>query len=330
MKRIAIIGKQQPLYIRERMKAMMDEAGLPTDILYMPTRNTADWKEELLPYAAVISAGEAFPAETFAALPNLELVSRFGVGTNEIDKAFAAERGVAVCNAAGSFSACVAECAISLILNLLRDFVNAEKDLRRGDWSRFFEGRNARQLSHKTVGLIGFGDISQALADMLRGFHCRVLAYDIRQNQEAADRLGVTFCSLDELIAASDVISLHLPLTPATKHMVNEEFLGKMKEGTVLVNTSRGALIDEVAVTNALKDGRLGAFGTDVFATEPPPADSPILSAPRTMLLPHSGSNGIESVEYAGEYAARNVIDFFSGKEVKTILNPTYAEHKRV
>ena len=177
---------------------------------------------------------------------------------------------------------------------------------------------------------IGFGDISQALADMLRGFHCRVLAYDIRQNQEAADRLGVTFCSLDELIAASDVISLHLPLTPATKHMVNEEFLGKMKEGAVLVNTSRGALIDEVAVTNALKDGRLGAFGTDVFATEPPPADSPILSAPRTMLLPHSGSNGIESVEYAGEYAARNVIDFFSGKEVKTILNPTYAEHKRV
>lgn len=330
MKRIAIIGKQQPLYIRENMKRMMEEAGLSVDILNMPTRNTADWKEELRPYAAVISAGEAFPAETIAALDNLELISRFGVGTNEIDKAYAAEHGVAVCNAAGSFSFCVAECAASLILNLLRDFVNAEKDLRRGDWSRFFEGRNARQLSGKTVGLIGFGDISQALAEILRGFRCNILAYDIRKNEEAAKRLGVTFCEMDELIAKSDVISLHLPLTPQTKHMIDGNFIAKMKPGAILVNTSRGGLIQEAEVAAALNEGRLTAFGTDVFSVEPPPADNPILSAKNTMLLPHSGSNGIESVEYAGEYAARNVIDFFTGKTVKTILNPDYVNHKPI
>ncbi|MBR5767730.1 MAG: phosphoglycerate dehydrogenase [Clostridia bacterium] len=326
MNRVAIIGKQQPLYIRERMKKMLDEAGCPADILDMPTRNTADWKEELAPYAAIISAGEKIPAETITALPELRLISRFGVGTNEIDKAAAAENGVAVCNAAGSFSKCVAECALGLTLNLMRDFVNAEKDLRRGDWSRFFEGRNARQLSGKTVGLVGFGDISKAFARMLGAFDCRIVAYDIRKDEEAAKRLNVEFVGLDELFSVSDVISLHLPLTKDTARMINVTTLSMMKQGATLINTSRGGLIDEQAVADALESGRLGHYGSDVFEVEPPPADCPLLGAPNTMLLPHSGSNGIESVEYAGEYAARNVIDFFSGRRVATILNPGYAE----
>ncbi len=329
MKRVAIIGRQQPLYIRKHMKDMIDAAGLKADILYMPTRNTADWKEELRPYSAVISAGEAFPAETFDALPELELVSRFGVGTNEIDKERAADLGIAVCNAAGSFSSCVAECAISLMLNLMRDFVNAEKDLRRGDWSRFFEGRNARQLTGKTVGLVGFGSISKALAEMLRGFHCRIISYDVYRDEKSAEQLGVEFVSLEELAKSSDVISLHLPLTPDTERMINRDFLSQMKPGTVLINTGRGALVDEQDVADALVSGLLGAYGSDVFTSEPPKPDNPILSAPHTMLLPHSGSNGIESVEYAGEFAARNVIDFFAGREVKTILNKRYALRKR-
>ena len=329
MNRVAIIGKQQPRYIRESMKKMLDAAGCPADLLDMPTRNTADWKEALVPYAAVISAGEKIPAETIAALPSLKLISRFGVGTNEIDKAFASQRGVAVCNAAGSFSKCVAECALSLTLNLLRDFVNAEKDFRRGDWSRFFEGRNARQLSGKTVGLVGFGDISKAFARMLGAFDCRVLAFDIRRDEQAARRLNVEFTDFGTLVAAFDIISLHLPLTPSTAHMINAEVISDMKDGAVLINTSRGGLIDERAVANALKNGKLGSYGSDVFETEPPPPDCPLLDAPNTMLLPHSGSNGIESVEYAGEYAARNVIDFFAGRGAKTILNPEYAKNAK-
>lgn len=329
MKKVAIIGKQQPLYIRERMKSMLEGRGFETDILYMPTRNTADFKNELEGYHAIISAGEEFPKETFEYLKDLELVSRFGVGTNEIDKVAATKEGIAVCNAAGSFSKCVAECALALMLNLIRDFVNCEKDFRKGDWSRFFEGRNARQLSGKTVGLIGFGDISQALAKMLGGFECRLLAYDPFMNEDAAKRLNVTYASMDLLRKESDIISLHLPLNNDTQEMIDKKFLDGLKENVILINTSRGKLINEQDVAEYLKSGKLSAYGADVFSKEPPAEDNPLLSAPRTMLLPHSGSNGIESVEYAGEFAARNVIDFFEGKDVKTILNKDYVKNKR-
>lgn len=329
MAKIAIIGKQQPLYIRKKMQEMLLDCGHEADILDMPTRNVADWIDNIKEYNAIVSAGEKMPKEVFEKCTSLKLVSRFGVGTNEIDKESASKNGVAVCNAAGSFSSCVAECALALTLNLLRDFVNAEKDFRKGDWSRFFEGRNARQLSGKTIGLIGFGDISQAFAKMLNGFNCKILAYDIKQNKKVAKKLGVVFVDMKTLQKESDVISLHLPLMPSTKYLINSDFLNEVKKGVVLINTSRGDLIDETAVANALNNDILGAYGSDVFSEEPPKSDNPLLQAKNTMLLPHSGSNGIESVEYAGYYAAQNVIDFFKGKKVKTILNKDYLENKR-
>ncbi len=306
---------------------MLRDAGHTAELVDLPTRNLADDPEMLSGFHAIISAGEKIGAEALASLPSLRLISRFGVGTNEIDKADAARRGIAVCNAAGSFSFCVAECALSLMLNLLRDFVRAEQDFRRGDWSRFFEGRNARQLYGKCVGLVGFGDIAIALAELLAPFRTRILAYDVAPRLEVAERLGVTFVDLDTLAREADVISLHAPLLPTTERMVDESFLSKIKAGAILINTSRGALVDEAAVAVALHDGILAAYGADVFTTEPPLSDNPLLGAPHTMLLPHSGSNGIESVEYAGAYAAQNVIDFFSGKPPKTILNPDYLQY---
>jgi len=111
---------------------------------------------------------------------------------------------------------------------------------------------------------------------------------------------------------------------PSTKHLINSVFLNEVKKGVILINTSRGDLIDETAVANALANGVLGAYGSDVFSAEPPKSDNPLLQAKNTMFLPHSGSNGIESVEYAGIFAAQNVIDFFAGKKVKTILNKDY------
>ena len=252
MKRTAIIGKQQPLYIRERMQKMLTERGISTDILYMPTRNTADFKEELRGYNAIISAGEEIPRETLEYLEDLELVSRFGVGTNEIDKAAAAELGIAVCNAAGSFSACVAECALALMLNLIRDFLNCEKDFRRGDWSRFYEGRNARQLSGKTVGLIGFGDISKALAKMLNAFNCRILAYDPYVNEETARSFNVTIVDMKTLQKEADIISLHLPLNAETQGMINSEFIDGLGKKAIIINTSRGKLINEQDVADCM------------------------------------------------------------------------------
>ena len=160
MKKVAIIGKQQPLVIRERIKEYLVDCGHKADILYMDTRNALDWTDELKGYNAIISGGEKFPAEVFYRLKgDLELLSRYGVGTDEIDKPAAAECGIAVCNAAGSLSIAVAECAMGLILALLRSIPDSDKEVRNNDWSRFFESKTGTQIEGKTVGIIGFGDI---------------------------------------------------------------------------------------------------------------------------------------------------------------------------
>jgi D-3-phosphoglycerate dehydrogenase len=328
MSKIAIIGKQQPLVIRERIKAFLESEGHTADLLYMPTRNASEWIDELRGYNAIISAGEKFPAVVFESLKgDLKLLSRYGVGTDEIDKVAAAQCGVAVCNAAGSLSTAVAECAMGIILTLIRNILPADDEVRAGDWSRFFESRTGTQLEGKTVGIIGFGDISKALAKMLSGFDCRVIAYDIYWDAEAAARLNVEYADIDTIRREADVISLHVPSTPQTNGMINKEFLSGMKKNAILVNTARGALVVAQDLADALNEGVIAGAGMDVFSPEPPLPDNPLLTAKNTVLLPHSGACTIESHEKAGMMAAKNVADFFAGREVKTILNPAYREN---
>ena len=326
--KVAIIGKQQPIAIRERIKAYLEENGHKADILNMPTRNAQDWTDELKGYNAIISAGEKFPNAVFEILHgDLKLISRYGVGTDEIDKVAAAENGVAVCNAAGSLSTAVAECAMGLILCLLRNLVIADKEVRNNDWSRFFESKTGNQLEGKTVGIVGFGDISKALCKMLSGFDCKILAYDINWDEEAAKKLGVEFSEIEKIQAESDIISLHIPSTPSTNGMINKEFLQGMKSNAILINTARGKLVVAEDLADALNNGIIAGAGMDVFSPEPPEPDNPLLTAKNTVLLPHSGACTIESHEKAGMMAAKNVADFFAGREVKTILNPQYKNY---
>lgn len=328
MSNIAIIGKQQPLAIRTRIKEYLEANGHTADLLYMETRNAVDWIDCLKGYNAIISAGEKFPAEVFEALKgDLKLLSRYGVGTDEIDKAAAAKCGVAVCNAAGTLSTAVAECALGMMLALIRNIPESDREVRAGDWSRFFESRTGTQLEGKTVGIIGFGDISKALAKMLYGFDCRVMAYDPFWDEEAAKRLNVQFADVATIQQEADIISLHLPSTPTTDGMINKEFLSKMKPTAILINTARGRLVVAQDLADALNNGVIAGAGMDVFSPEPPLPDNPLLTAKHTVLMPHSGACTIESHEKAGMTAAKNVADFFAGKTVKTILNPTYKEY---
>lgn len=328
MNKVAIIGKQQPLVIRERIREYLQANGLEADILNMETRNALDWTDKLKGYNAIISAGEKFPAAVFYALKgDLKLLSRYGVGTDEIDKVAAAKCGVAVCNAAGSLSTAVAECAMGLILSLIRNIIPSDNEVRAGDWSRFFESKTGTQLEGKTVGIIGFGDISKALAKMLSGFDCRVIAYDVNWDSQAATSLGVEYVPIEQIQAESDVISLHVPLTPQTDGMINKDFLAKMKSNAILINTARGRLVVADDLAYALNNGIIAGAGMDVFTPEPPLHDNPLLKAKNTVLMPHSGACTIESHEKAGMMAAKNVADFFSGKAVKTILNPSYKDN---
>ncbi len=328
MGKVAIIGAQQPRFIREKMKAFIDAAGHSADLLDMPTRNTADWKEALVGYDVVISAGEKLPAETIDFLKkDLRLLSRFGVGTDEMDYPTATQNGIAICNAAGSFNRPVAECALTLMLCLMRNIIPGNEEVHRCDWSRFLESRNGIQLYGKTVGLVGFGGIPQTLARMLMGFDCRVIAYDPFFNREAGEKYGVESVDLERLVRESDVISLHCPCTDETRDMVDSAFLHKMKPGAFLINTGRGALIVEEDLAQALKDGVIAGAGLDVLRREPVSPDCPLLNAPNCILEPHIGANTNDAVEYAGLFAARNAVDFLDGKPVKTILNPDYRNH---
>lgn len=325
MDKVAIIGKQQPMVFRKKMKDFLDSKGYPADLLDMETRNAADWTDKLRGYSAVISCGEKFPASVFEDLDgSLKLISRYGVGTDEIDKAAAAEHGVAVCNAAGTLSTAVAECAMGLIICLLRRLPDADKEVRAGDWSRFFESKTGRQIEGKTVGLIGFGDIAKALARMLSGFNCKILAYDLIWDEKTAKALNVEYATVDRIQKEADIISLHVPSTPETNGMINKEFLKGMKNSAVLINTGRGKLIVEEDLAEALRTKEIAAAGLDVFCKEPPDADNPLLTLPNVMLLPHCGAGTDECLERAGDMAAQNVADFFDGKTVKTILNPNY------
>ncbi len=330
--KVAILGKQNPRYFRELMASALRDAGHDVDIADMPSRTFLDYADDLKHYDALITCGEKIPAQAVRALAlgNVKLISRWGVGTDEIDKAEAAKCGIAVCNAANSLSVAVAECAIAMMINLLREFPARDASVRKGDWSWFFEGRMSRQLEGKTVGLIGFGNIAKALAKMLGGFDCNIIACDeYYWDAAAAEQLHVEKVPMERIIETADVISLHVAASADTINMVDRAFLEKMKPSAILINTARGALVDEEALAWALKNGQIAAAGLDVFRQEPPSADNPLLTLENVMLLPHSGAGSNECLEKSSAMASGNVIDFFAGKKVKTILNPDYAMHAR-
>lgn len=327
---IAILGRQNPLFFREKMKKELEKAGHTADIVDMPTRTFLDFATELKNYDAIITCGEKLPNAAVKELGtgNVKLISRWGVGTDEIDKEEAARQGIAVCNAANSLSVAVAECAIGMMINLLRELPARNDSVRRNDWSWFFEGRMSHQLEGKTVGLIGFGNIAKALAKMLYGFDCRVIACDdYFWDGEAAAKYRVEKVTRDVLIRTADVVSLHVASTPETEGMVDRAFLSQMKDTAILINTARGALVDEEALVWALENGVIAAAGLDVFRLEPPQPDHPLLKLKNVMLLPHSGAGSYECLEKSSAMAAGNILDFFAGKPVKTILNPAYAAH---
>ncbi len=329
MAKVAILGKQQPPVMRQKMKEYLEERGHIANILDMDTRQAVDWMEKLTGYDALITCGEKFPGKVFEFLKDdLKLISRYGVGTDEIDKKTATSLGIAVCNAAGTLSTAVAECAMGMILCVLRRLPDADREVRAGDWSRFFESKTGTELEGKTVGLIGFGDISKALAKMLTGFDCKVLAYDIYWDDATAQKLNVTRADLETIKREADIISLHVPATDETTGMINKEFLADMKSNAILINTGRGKLVVEEDLADALRRNVIKGAALDVFCQEPPQQNNPLLTLPNVLLLPHCGAGTDEAMEKAGYAAVKNVADFFADKVVPTILNPDYIQYK--
>jgi len=257
---------------------------------------------------AIIAGTEIYDEDMLNAAPNLKLIVRFGVGTDNFDLKAMKARGISVGVISNNNS--VAEFAVALILGVMKNLHRFDAAVRQGQWSRF----PMRELKEKTVGIVGFGRIGRRLAELLKGFDVRLLAYDPFMNEAEANRLNARPVNLDTLFAESDVISLHVPSTPETRHMINRESISRMKDGAYLINTSRGALIDEAALKEALESGKLAGAALDVYEREPVTADLALNSLDNILLAPHVAALSVETNYNAGITCAESVIRVYKGE----------------
>jgi len=241
----------------------------------------------------------------------LKVISRYGVGVDNIDLNAAKEKGIIVTNTPGANSVSVAELAIALMLSLARNIPASTVDTRAGKWPRI----NGITLQGKTVGIIGLGAVGKAVAERLLGFQVKLLAYEPYPDLTFAKEHFVELLSLNEVLQQSDFITLHLPLLPTTKGLVDSLFLSKMKKGAYLVNTARGELISETALLEALQSGHLAGAALDVFTKEPPDPTNPLIQLPQVIVTPHSGAHTDGATNTMGWIALNDCLSVLEGKE---------------
>jgi phosphoglycerate dehydrogenase-like enzyme len=268
------------------------------------------------PAIAGIVSTDPFDQHVFSKCPSLRVLARVGVGVDTIDLAAATDAGVAVSTTPGLNGETVADHALALMLACVRRIVENDASVRSGEWDR--GGRLlGTTLTGRTVGLIGLGAIGRAVARRLSGFGVHVLGYDLLDFEVE----HVTRVDLDELLRASDIVSLHIPLAPETHGMIGDEALALMRPGSILVNTSRGRLVQEHALVHALREGRLASAGLDVFENEPP-AGSELLELPQVVLSPHIGGIGAAAQQAMLEEAVASVLAVTEGRVASGVVNP--------
>lgn len=257
-------------------------------------------------HVAVIS-NIPLPAAVLSQCPNLQYLSVAFTGLDHIDLKYCQEHNITVQNAAGYSTTAVSELAIGLMLDLLRRITPLDTATRqRGSRANFL----GRELRGKTVGLVGTGAIGTATARLLQAFGCRILAYNRSQHQEIT-QMGIPYVDLDTLLSQSDIVSLHVPLTPDTRHLISRQRLALMKPTALLVNTARGNVVDIEALADALRRGAIAGAGIDVYETEPPlPAGHPLLNAPNCICLPHIGYASREAFDIRADIVFDHVFQF--------------------
>lgn len=247
--------------------------------------------------------------------PNLRLIQKWGSGVDKIDLAAAAERNIPVANTAGANSTPVAELTIALMLAVYRHIPYADQQLRQGIWAKPQVRGISHQLSGKTAGIVGFGHIGQKVARLARAFDAKVIYYKrSRVAPELEAEIGAEYRPLDDLLPQADIVSLHVPLTPETQGMIDRRVLSMMRPTSVLINTSRGAVVDESALAEALGTGKIMAAGLDTFTTEPPEAANPLLKMRNVVVTPHLGSSVIENMPSMANHCFDNMLRVVRGE----------------
>ena len=270
----------------------------------------------------VIAGGLLYTAETMDKAPNLKVIARTGIGVDTVDIAAATARGVAVVNTPDAPSVPTAEQTFMLLLAVAKHLKQSELRLRGGE--RDFHARHhALELAHKTLGLAGFGRIARLVAKMAQGFAMRVVTFDPYVPAEVAQQMGVERAlSFDELLARADVLSLHTPLLPETRQIMNAATFARMKRGSIFINAGRGGLVDEAALLDAVKSGHLFGAGLDVTDPEPAELDNPLLHLENIVVTPHVASATPEGKTRMFVGALQQVVQVLKGERPPHLVNP--------
>lgn len=298
---------------------LLEEAGLDLRFERLPSGvPAADLVRSLDGCFAVLAAGNHhYTDQVFAGSPDLRVVARLGVGYDAVDVEAATRRGVCVTTTPGTLEWAVADHAMGMIINLAHHIAQDDRAIRRGEWRGFY----GLDVTGKTLGLVGLGRIGQMVARRARGFEMRILAYEPYPNDAFVKEHGIGLVPLEELLAHSDFVSLHAPLTPETGGLMNAERLALMKPGAYLINTARGALIDEDALYEALVSGRLAGAGLDVRAKEPTVADR-FAALEQVLLTPHVAGQTDGRWLACGSMAARGILAVLRGQRPEGLVNP--------
>jgi len=282
--------------------------------------------EEMIPLigdveAALVGVDEV-TAPVIAAGMRLKVISKHGVGVDNVDVSAATQAGVIVTNTPGANQVAVAELTVGLILALARRIPTHDTVVKSGGWTR----QIGTELAGKMVGIVGLGRIGKEVVLRLKGFRVHFLAHDIYQDDAFAAEHGVRFTSLDELLAESDIVTLHAILTAESRYLVGEKELARMKPTAYLINTARGGLVDESALYRALAENRLAGAAIDAFADEPPKDSLLLQLGDKIVCAPHLGAQTTETVLRMGRMAAENIVQVLKGERPVGLVNPEVYE----
>lgn len=306
---------------REQLAAAGD-----VELVLAECETEADVAEACKDADGVITRLAPVGADAIGAMENCQVIARYGVGVDNVDIDAATAKGIPVCNVRGYCNEDVSDHALALLLSCVRRTVSRDRQVRAGEWD-IGSAEPVYRIAGKTLGLVGYGAIPRVLRRKVSGFGLKeILIFDPYVSDEDAAEAGVRKVALGELCREADLISIHAPLTDETRGMIGAEQFAAMKPTAIVVNTSRGPVVDTDALVDALKTGKIMSAGVDVYDPEPPPSDSPLFDLPNIALTDHTGWYSEESQLELQQSAAKNVALVLSGKEPLFCVNPETLE----
>lgn len=278
-----------------------------------------DLQRDINKYDGIITRTESLPGELIAAADSLKIISKHGTGVDNIDIAAATKKGVIVANTPGANTTSVAEHAITLLLAVKRNIVKANEDIRNGNWQTHeFRGS---ELSNRTLGLFGAGNAGRKLVQLLTGFDISFVAYDPYVESEDINEKVNMVKSVERLFELADDVSIHAPLTKETKHAISCKVLTKLSDDGIVVNTARGGIVDERALATAIERGDIAGAGIDVYESEPPKNDNPLLGTNNVILTQHNAGVTVEALQQMSRKSAANIRTVYNGNVPGNALN---------